>query len=85
MPNLINQMRNGQQAPQLNNLSQVKNLMNTMQMSVNPQQYLANMINQNPALVSLIRSGGNLQTIAQQMARERGIDLNKLIAILQGE
>ena len=86
MPNLISQMRNGLQQPQpqqLNNIDQVKNLMNAMRMSANPQQYLANMINQNPMLASMLKSGNNLQAMAQQMAQAKGIDLNQLIADLQ--
>lgn len=87
MPNLISQMRNGlqpqPQPQQLNNIDQVKNLMNTVRMSANPQQYLVNIINQNPMLASMLKNGNNLQAMAQQMAQARGIDLNQLIADLQ--
>lgn len=38
---------------------------------------------QNPALMKAVQQG-NLQAIAQQMANERGIDLNNLIRQLQG-
>lgn len=80
MPSLISQMRNGAQPQQqqLNNIDQVRNLMSAVRMSQNPQQYLFNVISQNPQLAALLK-GGNLQAIAQQMAQARGIDLNGLI------
>lgn len=53
-----------------------------MRASANPQEYLMRLLGQNPDLMKAIRSG-NLQGIAQQMARERGIDLNNLIKQLQ--
>ena len=86
-------MRNGttampqqQQQQQLNNdaIQQTKQMMSNLRMSANPQTYLLNMINQNPQLVSLIKSGGNLEALAKSMAKSKGVDINQLIAQLGG-
>ena len=85
MPNLISQMRNAQQPmpQQLNNsIQQVRGIMNAMRQSANPQEYLTQMLGQNPALMRAVQQG-NLQQVAEQMARERGINLNDLIKQLQ--
>lgn len=85
MPNLISQMRNGtpQVPPQLSNsIQQVRGMMNAMRQSPNPQDYLMQMLGQNPQLMRAVQQG-NLQQVAEQMARERGINLNDLINQLQ--
>lgn len=85
MPNLISQMRNGtpQVPQQLNNsIQQVRGMMNAMRQSPNPQDYLMQMLGQNPQLMRAVQQG-NLQQVAEQMARERGINLNDLINQLQ--
>ena len=56
--------------------------MNAMRQSANPQEYLTQMLGQNPALMRAVQQG-NLQQVAEQMARERGINLNDLIKQLQ--
>lgn len=86
MPNLISQMRNGtpQVPPQLSNsIQQVRGMMEAMRQSPNPQDYIMRYLGQNPALLKAVQQG-NLQQIAEQMARERGIDLNDLIHQLGG-
>lgn len=56
--------------------------MQEIKMSSNPQLIIKNLLNQNPSLQLLLK-GGSLQQIAQQMAQQRGIDLNQLIQQLQ--
>ena len=63
-------------------IQQIKNLMQEIKMSSNPQLIIKNLLNQNPSLQLLLK-GGSLQQIAQQMAQQRGIDLNQLIQQLQ--
>lgn len=58
-------------------------MMNSMRRSPNPQEYLMSLLGQNPEVLKAVRSG-NLQAVAEQMARERGIDLNALIKQLEG-
>ena len=87
MASRISQMRNGvlqpSVQPQLNNsIEQIKYLMNTIQSSTNQQAMMNNLFSKNPQLAALARQP-NLKGIAEQMARERGIDLNSLIAQLQ--
>ena len=95
MPNLISQMRNGYNPiaqPQQNqsldaSIMWAKSMMNQMKFSANPEQALKSMIEQNPQfsqVASMLKGSPNgLQGLAQQMARERGIDLNMLIQKLQ--
>lgn len=89
MPSRISQIRNGMQPipqtqqsaqPQINTdyLNQIKAIMH----SGNSQQLLINMIAQNPQArqaLQMVRSGGDLKTIAENMAQQRGIDLNALV------
>ena len=56
--------------------------MNTIQSSGNPQAMLNNLFGRNPQLAALAKQP-NLKTIAEQMARERGINLDELISNLQ--
>lgn len=68
-------------------IQQLKNIMNQIQASKNPQLALQNMLMQNPNL-NLINNllhlnNGNLQQTAQFIAQQRNIDLNSLIQELQ--
>ena len=56
--------------------------MHTIQSSDDPQAMMNNLFGKNPQLAMLAKQP-NLKTIAEQMARERGIDLNQLIQNLQ--
>ncbi len=71
------------QQPLNNSIEQVKYLMNTIQSSGNPQAMMNSLFGKNPQLAALAKQP-NLKSIAEQMARERGIDLNVLINQLQG-
>ena len=63
-------------------IQQIKDLMNQVKMSSNQQAMIQNLLNQNPNL-RLLLSGGSLQSIAQELARQKGVDLNELIRQLQ--
>lgn len=67
------------------NLEPIKSLMRSMRMSSNPQWLLQQYLLQNPQLRSLInvRDMNSLQSVAETMATQRGIDLNNLIQQLQ--
>lgn len=87
MASRISQMRNEMfqqptQQPLNNSIEQVKYLMNTIQSSGNPQAMMNSLFGKNPQLAALAKQP-NLKEIAEQMARERGIDLNQLIQQLQ--
>ena len=58
-------------------------MMGAIQASKNPQAMLSQILQNNPTIAAALRNGTSLQTMAQQMARERGIDLNQLIQQLQ--
>ena len=77
------------QQSQLNqSIEQVRGMMQQIQNAQNPQAMLAQLLQNNPntAMISnlLKNSGGNLETVAREMARARGIDINQLISQLQG-
>lgn len=87
MASRISQMRNEvlqqpTQQPLNNSIEQIRYLMNTIQSSGNPQAMMNNLFGKNPQLAALAKQP-NLKTIAEQMAREKGIDLNQLIQQLQ--
>ena len=88
MASRISQMRNEmlqpqpQQQQQLNeSIQQVKFLMNNLKASGNPQAMLNQLMGQNPQLAQLAKQP-NLKSIAEQMAREGGYDLNYIISQL---
>lgn len=65
-------------------IQQIKNLMHQVQSNPNPQVALQHLIMQNPTLQNLYRmSGGNWKQVAQNLAQQRGVDLNALIQELQ--
>ena len=88
MASRISQMRNEalQQSTQqsLNeSIQQTKYLMQTIQNNPDPQAYFNNLLGQNPQLAMLAKQP-NLKRIAEQMARERNVNLDELIGQLQG-
>ena len=65
---------------------QIKNLMNSIQFASNPQLALQQLMNQNPIIQNIMKlnkNGTSLQSIAQTMAQQKGIDLNSVIQQLQ--
>ena len=95
MASRISQMRNGTQPypqtlqAQLNqSVLAVRDLMRQVQTASDPQAMLAQILQNNPntaAIATLLKNNNNsLESIARQMAQERGIDINQLLAQLQG-
>ena len=80
MASLISQLRN---APQPNqSVEQTRMLMQQMRNASNPQAFLASIIQTNPALAEILRSNGNLESIARSMAKAKQIDIDDLISQL---
>ena len=72
----------------MNNNNYMNNLNQLLSMGNNPQQIVQNAIAQNPQLQQLfsqIGGGVNAKTLVMQIAQQRGIDLNKMIQILQNK
>lgn len=62
----------------------VMQIFQMMQQGANPLQFLQSMASQNPVAGNLLKmmNGKNqkeLETIAQNMAQERGVDLNRVL------
>lgn len=71
------------QSQQQLQIQQIKNLMQQIKMSANPTSAIQTLIAQNPNLRLLLNNSSSLQQIAQNMAQQKGIDLNALIQQLQ--
>ena len=71
----------------MNNNNYMNNLMQLLNMGVNPQQIVQNAIASNPQLQQIFSqiNGKNLSTkdVVMQLAQKRGIDLNPMIQMLQ--
>lgn len=71
----------------MNNNSYMNNLMQLLNMGVNPQQIVQNAIARNPQLQQTFSQiqGGNISTrdLVLQIAQQRGIDINPMIQMLQ--
>ena len=72
--------------PQNNNLQveATRNLMQQLKTATNQQAMLNQILQGNPAIANLVRSGGSLEAYARQMAASKGIDINWLLKQLQG-
>ena len=77
-------------APQqqlMNNLQQLKNMMNLVKTSNQPPQMLQNILMQNPNInqvMSLIKQyGGNTEQAFYALAKEKGIDPQAILKALQ--
>lgn len=71
----------------MNNNNYMNNLMQLLNMGVNPQQIVQNAIASNPQLQQIFSqmNGKNLSTkdVVMQLAQKRGIDLNPMIQYIQ--
>ena len=71
----------------MNNNNYMNNLMQLLNMGVNPQQIVQNAIARNPQLQQAFSQiqGGNMTTkdLVLQIAQQRGIDINPMIQMLQ--
>ena len=85
---MLGSQRNANPAPQQNlQIQQIKQLMQQVRNSPNPQAMWQNVLSQNSVglqIMNLINmSNGNLRQVAQFMAQQQNIDLNALINELQ--
>ena len=53
--------------------------MNQIKVAANPQLAIQNLITSNPQLRAMLQSGLTPQQIAQNLAAQKGVDLNDLI------
>lgn len=71
----------------MNNNNYMNNLMQLLNMGVNPQQIVQNAIARDPQLQQIFSqmNGKNLSTkdVVMQLAQKRGIDLNPMIQYIQ--
>ena len=81
-------MRNGQLQQQAPNQQQFQineeylNQLKTLMKSKNATEYLAVLAQQNPTfkqILQMAQGGGNLQSMFENMARQRGIDPNSVL------
>ena len=77
-----------QQQAQLNQaIEQVRGMMQQVKNAPNPEQMLAQLLQNNPntaMIANLLKSNGDLHSLAQQMAQSGGFDLNAIVNALQG-
>lgn len=64
-----------------------KQMMNTVRMAANPNQAIADMINQNPMSAQLINmlknSGKTPKELFYELAKQKGVDPNEILRQLQ--
>ena len=72
---------------QNNNLTQIKNMMNVLRNSNNPQMLLQNMIQQNPQMqqaMNIVRQNGNdPKTAFYALAKQRGVNPEQILQMLK--
>ena len=97
MASRISQMRNGmaaapqpqQQPPQASNqmIEQMRRMMWMVKGAKNPQVGLTQLLQNNPntaAISQMLRGGNDLESIARQMAQQRGIEIDEVINQIGG-
>lgn len=69
--------------PQNPMVTQINNLLNTVRTAQNPQLMAQQIINNNPAMRQAYQyvqqHGGNPRTVAEQMFRDNGMDINSIM------
>lgn len=74
--------------PGVQNLGQIRNMVNLIKNAGNPQALLNNMISQNPQMKQAIQyvndNGGNPKAAFEKLAKEKGIDPNEIQKMIQG-
>ena len=68
-------------------IDEVKNIMQQYKNSSDSQAMLLSFLQNNPktaALVNVLKSNGNLEVLARQMAHSKNIDIMQLLQQLQG-
>ena len=69
--------------PQMNRLSQMQNMVNTIRGAQNPQALLQNMVQNNPQINEAIKKYGDPQTAFYKIAEERGINPDDVLNMLK--
>lgn len=68
-------------------LRQAKQMLGMLRNAGNPQALLQSMIQQNPAMQQAMQyiqqNGGDPKAAAEQLARERGVDINSMLFALR--
>ena len=74
-------------APVNNNLNQIKQMMNMVQSSRNPQMMLQSIAQSNPQMKQVMdivnKSGGNPKAAFYKMAEEKGVDPEQVLSMLR--
>lgn len=74
-------------APVNNNLNQIKQMMNMVQSSRNPQMMLQSIAQSNPQMKQVMdivnKSGGNPRAAFYKMAKEKGVDPEQVLSMLR--
>ena len=70
-----------------NNLANIRNMMNMVQSSSNPQAMLNNLVSQNPQMQNVMnlvnQYGGDPRSAFFNLAKAKGIDPNQIINMLR--
>lgn len=87
MNNLYQQLMGNQNQQLPNNIQQIKQMMNAFRGAKNPQQMIMNMANQNPQVRQVMNmvqnSGKSPKDLFYEMAKQKGVDPNQIINMLQ--
>ena len=70
-----------------NNISQIKQMMNTFNSAANPQLAMQNLMNSNPQVKQIVdfvrQSGGDPKQAFYKMAEQQGVDPEEVINLLR--
>ncbi len=73
--------------PTLGNFQRIKQMMDTIKSSNNPQAMIQNIMAQNPQYKQVVdyvkQNGGDPKTAFYKMAQEKGVDPNQIINMLK--
>lgn len=85
MNSLYNQLNGRTSLP--SNIQQIKNMMNMLRSSNNPQALLQNMIQQNPQMKNVMdiiqQNGGDPKTAFYNLANQRGVNPDEILEMLK--
>lgn len=70
----------------MNGIQQIKGMMQMLKGSSNPQQMFQTMLSQNPQMKQIMdyvqQSGGDAQAAFYKLAKEKGVDPNQILNML---
>ena len=86
IPAILQQL-SSTQTPLPPQLRQLKQMLGMARNAGNPQALLQQMLQQNPAMSQAMQyvqqMGGDPKAVAEQLARERGVDINAIMSALR--